>query len=124
MTLSDLLELPVALVGAGLLIALACYWALFPWFVYRKLDELIALGKAIAEAQRAKSGPVQVNLPVASLPPLPGHERYFVAVGEEISGPHPVAHVRAMLQKTALPWDCYVLREGEREWKMASAAGL
>jgi len=122
MTFSEMLAGPASLVVAGLLIALACYWALFPWFVYRKLNELIAQGKAIEAAMRAKAGAVQVTMPSAPLPPLPGHETYFVAVGENITGPHPRAHVQALLNKTMLPWDAYVLREGEREWKAASVA--
>ena len=104
------------------LLVLSVYWLLFPWFVYSKLDKIIELlrdqGRVMLSISDRRSELPPVVDPKTLLPPLPGKERYYLAVGETIGGPHLADVVQGMLNRgTVTQATVFVLPVGGTKWK-------
>lgn len=53
----------------------------------------------------------------AALPPIPGTERWHVAIGAEVKGPLRADEVRALRDKSAIGPESFVISEGWQSWK-------
>jgi hypothetical protein len=52
-----------------------------------------------------------------TLPPIPGTEKWHIAIGAEVQGPYRADEVRALSAKQVIGPDSFVLAEGWATWK-------
>lgn len=120
MQLPEILTGVVGLILLVLIVAISIYWLLFPWFVYHKLDKILAALDRVAKAV-ALVGVQAANSSAAAsaatpLPPIPGTETYHVAVGSEVTGPHTLEQIQALHAKGTIDGKTWILRQGAAAW--------
>lgn len=51
------------------------------------------------------------------IPPVPGTEKYYLAVNNEPAGPHTAETISELLSRGTIDREAWVLQEGGREWR-------
>ena len=119
--ISDLSQGVPGLILSVLAIILGVYWLLFPWFVYAKLDRIIAIlgkiEKGQGEATERLSAQLKTPTQATALPPVPGEELYFVQVGKEMHGPQNIEALQTWFTKELITKDSYVIKQGDSKWQ-------
>lgn len=72
--------------------------------------EMAASLKQLADASRAAS----------ALPPIPGGERYFIAMEGKADGPYRLGDLQALADKGAISGDSLFIEEGGKSWRKVS----
>jgi hypothetical protein len=124
MALPEMLTGVVGLVILVFLVALGIYWLLFPWFMYSKMDKLIALQKesnAIAERFVGEVAQLRRTEPASRLPQSgpPAEPAYWVRIGSDTNGPFPIDKIRELRKRGTIEDETPVAAEGSSEWKKA-----
>lgn len=72
--------------------------------------EVAASLKQLVEASRTAS----------ALPPIPGEERYFIAMEGKADGPYRISDLQALADKGAISGDSLFIEEGGKTWRKIS----
>jgi hypothetical protein len=72
--------------------------------------EMAASLKQLVEASRA----------VAALPPIPGEERYYLAMEGKVDGPYRIGDLQALVDKGAISGESFLIEEGGKAWRKTS----
>ena len=77
-------------------------------------------GKTLTEISATLKSLLQATRATAALPPVPGSERYFIAVDGSVDGPYKRSDIIELKSKGALSWATLCIQEHGKEWRKVS----
>lgn len=98
---------------------IGAYWLLMPMMIISRLDKLLKLVEEEAERVRSTmraQAPQTTSTPSLSKPIPPEAERFYVANGKDVVGPHDREKLTQLLQRQIITPKSLVCKEGSNQW--------
>ena len=76
--------------------------------------------KILKESATSLAGLLQATKRTSDLPPLPGHEKYYISIDGAIDGPYKFKDLKELKEKGAIIEDCFYIEERGKTWQKTS----